>query len=138
LIETCREFFFAKIMNFQLRLSDFVGCYTNKVLWAIAKRLLFYRFKLRMQGIQVDNQLPLAPMPVLFRPQRTGDKADYILKFSVTLQSNAGLDLRVYPYIDFQVSLYSFCFRPEQLFLAFKILLTLLYLFTRDVKILPF
>uniref|UniRef100_A0A1J3IH98 Putative vacuolar protein sorting-associated protein 13A n=1 Tax=Noccaea caerulescens TaxID=107243 RepID=A0A1J3IH98_NOCCA len=60
------------------------------------------RFKLRMQGIQVDNQLPLAPMPVLFRPQRTGDKADYILKFSVTLQSNAGLDLRVYPYIGFQ------------------------------------
>ncbi|CAH2036004.1 unnamed protein product [Thlaspi arvense] len=60
------------------------------------------RFKLRMQGIQVDNQLPLAPMPVLFRPQRAGDKADYILKFSVTLQSNAGLDLRVYPYIGFQ------------------------------------
>ncbi|KAG2314342.1 hypothetical protein Bca52824_017464 [Brassica carinata] len=60
------------------------------------------RFKLRMQGIQVDNQLPLAPMPVLFRPQRTGDKADSILKFSVTLQSNAGLDLRVFPYIGFQ------------------------------------
>ncbi|KAJ0228735.1 Vacuolar protein sorting-associated protein 13 [Hirschfeldia incana] len=60
------------------------------------------RFKLRMQGIQVDNQLPLAPMPVLFRPQRTGDKADSILKFSVTVQSNAGLDLRVYPYIGFQ------------------------------------
>ncbi|XP_048593626.1 intermembrane lipid transfer protein vps13A-like isoform X2 [Brassica napus] len=60
------------------------------------------RFKLRMQGIQVDNQLPLAPMPVLFRPQRTGDKADNILKFSVTLQSNAGLDLRVFPYIGFQ------------------------------------
>ncbi|CAE5959607.1 unnamed protein product [Arabidopsis arenosa] len=60
------------------------------------------RFKLRIQGIQVDNQLPLAPMPVLFRPQKTGDKADYILKFSVTLQSNAGLDLRVYPYIGFQ------------------------------------
>ena len=55
-----------------------------------------------MQGIQVDNQLPLAPMPVLFRPQRTGDKADNILKFSVTLQSNAGLDLRVFPYIGFQ------------------------------------
>ncbi|XP_010524589.1 PREDICTED: uncharacterized protein LOC104802610 [Tarenaya hassleriana] len=59
------------------------------------------RFEVRMQGIQVDNQLPLTPMPVLFRPQRTGDKADYILKFSVTLQSNASLDLRVYPYIGF-------------------------------------
>ena len=49
----------------------------------------------------MDNQLPLAPMPVLFRPQKTGDNADCILKFSVTLQSNAGLDLRVYPYIGF-------------------------------------
>lgn len=73
-----------------------------------------------MQGIQVDNQLPLAPMPVLFRPQKTGDKADYILKFSVTLQSNAGLDLRVYPYIGFQVSLYSLDFQPEILLLLFS------------------
>lgn len=84
-----------------------------------------------MQGLQVDNQLPLAPMPVLFRPQRSGDKADYILKFSVTLQSNAGLDLRVYPYIGFQVSLHSLCFRPENTssicFLKFAHIVIFLY-----------
>ncbi|CAL1397515.1 unnamed protein product [Linum trigynum] len=61
----------------------------------------FSRFKLRMHGIQVDNQLPLTPMPVLFRPQKTGDEADYILKFSMTMQSNGSLDLCVYPYIGF-------------------------------------
>ncbi|KAF5752107.1 hypothetical protein HS088_TW01G00014 [Tripterygium wilfordii] len=58
----------------------------------------FSRFKLRMHGLQVDNQLPLTPMPVLFRPQRV-ENHDYILKFSVTLQSDGSLDLRVYPYI---------------------------------------
>ncbi|KAK2971030.1 hypothetical protein RJ640_025804 [Escallonia rubra] len=61
-----------------------------------------YRFKLRMYGIQIDNQLPLTPMPVLFRPQRLGEETDYILKFSMTWQSNGSLDLCVYPYIGFQ------------------------------------
>ncbi|XP_059643008.1 uncharacterized protein LOC132284858 [Cornus florida] len=60
------------------------------------------RFKLRMRGIQVDNQLPLTPMPVLFRPQRIGEDTDYILKFSMTQQSNGSFDLCVYPYIGFQ------------------------------------
>ncbi|KAK7291737.1 hypothetical protein RIF29_07114 [Crotalaria pallida] len=57
------------------------------------------RFKLRMTGLQVDNQLPLTPMPVLFRPQRAAAETDYILKCSVTMQSNGSLDLCVYPYI---------------------------------------
>lgn len=60
------------------------------------------RFKAKMQGIQLDNQLPLTPMPVLFRPQRVGDETDYILKFSMTQQMNGSLDLCVYPYIGFQ------------------------------------
>ncbi|XP_021714350.1 uncharacterized protein LOC110682332 isoform X2 [Chenopodium quinoa] len=59
------------------------------------------RFKLKMRGLQVDNQLPLAPMPVLFRPQKVKEEIDYILKFSVTSQSNGSLDLCVYPYIGF-------------------------------------
>lgn len=59
------------------------------------------RFKLRMRRIQVDNQLPLTPMPVLFRPQKSGEETEYILKFSMTLQSNGSLDLCVYPYIGF-------------------------------------
>lgn len=52
----------------------------------------------------MDNQLPLTPMPVLFRPQKVGEETDYVLKFSVTLQSNGLLDLCVYPYIGFYVS----------------------------------
>ncbi|KAA8527969.1 hypothetical protein F0562_035162 [Nyssa sinensis] len=60
------------------------------------------RFKLRMHGIQIDNQLPLTPTPVLFRPQRVGEENDYILKFSMTQQSNGSLGLCVYPYIGFQ------------------------------------
>lgn len=56
-----------------------------------------------MRGFQVDNQLPLTPTPVLFRPQRVEDETDYILKFSITQQSNGSLDLCVYPYIGFQV-----------------------------------
>ncbi|XP_071698618.1 uncharacterized protein [Rutidosis leptorrhynchoides] len=60
------------------------------------------RMKLRMRGIQVDNQLPLTPMPVLFRPQRIGIEADYILKFSMTQQSDGSLDFRAYPYIGLQ------------------------------------
>lgn len=57
-----------------------------------------------MCGIQVDNQLPLTPMPVLFRPQKAAEDTDYILKFSLTQQSNGSLGLYVYPYIGFQVS----------------------------------
>lgn len=57
-----------------------------------------------MRGIQVDNQLPLTPTPVLFRPQRVGQENDYVLKFSLTQQSNGSLDLCAYPYIGFQVS----------------------------------
>ncbi|XP_020230234.1 uncharacterized protein LOC109811015 [Cajanus cajan] len=59
------------------------------------------RFKVRMCGLQVDNQLPLTPMPVLFRPQRAVSETDYILKCSITMQSNGSLDLCVYPYIGF-------------------------------------
>ncbi|KAF6156505.1 hypothetical protein GIB67_011306 [Kingdonia uniflora] len=61
------------------------------------------RFKIRMHGIQADNQLPLTPMPVLFRPQRLGEQLDYILKLSVTTQTSRSLDLCNYPYIGFHV-----------------------------------
>ncbi|KAK8661863.1 hypothetical protein V6N13_091452 [Hibiscus sabdariffa] len=62
------------------------------------------RFKLRMSGIQMDNQLPLTPTPVLFRPQKIGEETDYIMKISVTMQTNGSLDLCVYPYIGFNVN----------------------------------
>ncbi|KAK8572117.1 hypothetical protein V6N13_047732 [Hibiscus sabdariffa] len=59
------------------------------------------RFKLRMGGIQMDNQLPLTPAPVLFRPQKIGQETDHILKISVTIQTKGSLDLSFYPYIGF-------------------------------------
>uniref|UniRef100_A0A6N2LUY9 PH domain-containing protein n=1 Tax=Salix viminalis TaxID=40686 RepID=A0A6N2LUY9_SALVM len=63
----------------------------------------FSRLKLRVHGIQVDNQLPLTPMPVLFRPQKVGEDRVYVLKFSMAMQSNGSLDLCLYPHIGFTV-----------------------------------
>ncbi|KAK9136608.1 hypothetical protein Sjap_007202 [Stephania japonica] len=37
------------------------------------------------------------------RPQKVGEQADYIIKFSLTIQSNGSLDLLIYPYIGFYV-----------------------------------
>lgn len=61
----------------------------------------------------MDNQLPLTPTPVLFRPQKIGQETDYILKFSVTLQTNGSMDLCVYPYIGFHVSMLNPKFRKK-------------------------
>ena len=61
-----------------------------------------------MHGVQVDNQLPLTPMPVLFRPQKVGEETDYVLKFSATMQSMGSMDLCAYPYIGFYVSAFLF------------------------------
>ncbi|XP_020693465.1 uncharacterized protein LOC110107531 [Dendrobium catenatum] len=61
------------------------------------------RVKLRMNGVQVDNQLPFTPMPVIFGPQKVGDQLDYVLKFSMTMQTNSSLDFCEYPYLGFQV-----------------------------------
>ncbi|KAL0925485.1 hypothetical protein M5K25_003821 [Dendrobium thyrsiflorum] len=61
------------------------------------------RVKLRMNGFQVDNQLPFTPMPVIFGPQKVGDQPDYVLKFSMTMQTNSSLDFCEYPYLGFQV-----------------------------------
>nr|CAD1836498.1 unnamed protein product [Ananas comosus var. bracteatus] len=60
------------------------------------------RFKLRMSWIQIDNQLPFTPLPVLFSPQSLGNQLDYILKFSMTMQTNNSLDFCVYPYVGLQ------------------------------------
>ncbi|KAK7405830.1 hypothetical protein VNO78_07440 [Psophocarpus tetragonolobus] len=63
------------------------------------------RFKVRMYGLQVDNQLPLTPMPILFRPLKAVSETDYILKCSITMQSNGSVDLCVSPYIGLHVSI---------------------------------
>lgn len=63
-----------------------------------------FRFTLRLHALQVDNQLPLSPMPVLLRPPEVEEETDYMFKLTVTMQSNGSLDLCVYPYIGIQVS----------------------------------
>lgn len=107
-LSTCEFHVIVEIAELGLSIIDHTP---EEILYLSVQNLLFShssglgsgisRFKLRMLGIQVDNQLPLTPMPVLFRPQRVGDDTDYILKFSMTLQSNGSLDLCVYPYIGF-------------------------------------
>jgi vacuolar protein sorting-associated protein 13A/C len=61
---------------------------------------------MRMQWVQVDNQLPFVPMPVLFCPQKIENQSDYVVKFSMTVQTNNSLDFCVYPYVGVQVSYY--------------------------------
>lgn len=56
-----------------------------------------------MAGIQLDNQLPLTPMPVLFRHQKSSDELDHVLKLTVTVQSDGSSEFCVYPYIGVQV-----------------------------------
>ncbi|KAG5237154.1 C2 domain-containing family protein [Salix suchowensis] len=65
--------------------------------------LYLVMLKLRVHGTQEDIQLPLAPMPVLSRPQKDGEDRDFMMEFSMITQSNdssedhfqAGLALRV-------------------------------------------
>ncbi|KAL8484750.1 hypothetical protein ACS0TY_027161 [Phlomoides rotata] len=86
---TPEEILYLSLQNFLLSYSTGLGSGIS-------------RLKIRMGGIQVDNQLPLTPMPVLFRTQRVGEDTDYILKLSVTQQSSGSLDLCIYPYIGLQ------------------------------------
>ncbi|KAG9446693.1 hypothetical protein H6P81_012821 [Aristolochia fimbriata] len=87
---TPEEILYLSLQNFLLSYSTGLGSGIS-------------RFKVRVLGIQLDNQLPLTPMPVLFRPQKIQDQVDYILKLSATMQSNGSVDFCVYPYIGFQV-----------------------------------
>ncbi|XP_068666865.1 uncharacterized protein [Aristolochia californica] len=87
---TPEEILYLSLQNFQLSYSTGLGSGIS-------------RFKVRVLGIQLDNQLPLTPMPVLFRPQKVQDQLDYILKLSVTIQSSGCVDFSVYPYVGFQV-----------------------------------
>ncbi|EPS74076.1 hypothetical protein M569_00677, partial [Genlisea aurea] len=86
---TPEEILYLSLQNFLLSYSTGLGSGIS-------------RLKIRMGGIQVDNQLPLTPMPVLIRPQRVGEDIDFILKLSITQQSSGSFDLCIYPYIGLQ------------------------------------
>lgn len=77
-----------------------------------------------MRNIQVDNQLPLTPAPVLFRPHAIKEDTNSNFKFSLTMESNGSADLCVYPYIGFQV-VYGYGFLPylESVILTYLLLM---------------
>ncbi|CAM6102066.1 unnamed protein product [Calypogeia fissa] len=60
------------------------------------------RFKLRVDGLQVDNQLPLTPMPVLFTAQDAGNKPEFLLKLTATTNDQGMTDYYSYPYVGIQ------------------------------------
>lgn len=60
------------------------------------------RFKVRIDGIQLDNELPLTPMPVLFRNQGSVNPLDFSFKCTITLQDGRSLNRHIYPYIGVQ------------------------------------
>lgn len=61
------------------------------------------RFKLRLDGLQVDNQILLTPMPVLFRPQIATNQLEFLLKLTLTMQDRGSPDNYMYPYLNIQV-----------------------------------
>jgi vacuolar protein sorting-associated protein 13A/C len=56
-----------------------------------------------VDGLQVDNQLPLTPMPVLFTTQDAGNKPEFLLKLTATTNDQGMADYYSYPYIGIQV-----------------------------------
>lgn len=60
------------------------------------------RFKLRLDGLQIDNQILLTPMPVLFRPQIATSQLEFLLKLTVTMQDRGSPDNYMYSYLGIQ------------------------------------
>ncbi|XP_024542530.1 uncharacterized protein LOC9648284 isoform X1 [Selaginella moellendorffii] len=86
---TPEELLYLSVINFFVSYSTGLGSQIS-------------RFKVKVDGLQVDNQLPLTPMPVLFSPQDTAKNCEFLLKFTVTLKENSLSDQQVYPYIGIQ------------------------------------
>ncbi|KAL2613699.1 hypothetical protein R1flu_025391 [Riccia fluitans] len=60
------------------------------------------RYKFRVDGLQIDNQLPLTPMPVLFSPQDSGNRPEFLLKLTATTKDEGLPDRYSFPYIGIQ------------------------------------
>ncbi|KAL8101699.1 hypothetical protein AgCh_033550 [Apium graveolens] len=62
------------------------------------------RFKLILGYLQLDNQLPLTPMPVLLAPEQASDINHPVFKMTITTR-NENLDgIEVYPYVYIRVT----------------------------------
>ncbi|KAI5061209.1 hypothetical protein GOP47_0023714 [Adiantum capillus-veneris] len=87
---TPEEILYLSLQNFTLAYSTGLGSGIS-------------RLKLRIDGLQLDNELPLTPMPVLFRNQGSVDPLNFVFKCTVTLQDGQSSNRYVYPYIGVQV-----------------------------------
>ncbi|XP_042953951.1 uncharacterized protein LOC122290372 isoform X2 [Carya illinoinensis] len=62
------------------------------------------RFKLILGHLQLDNQLPLTPMPVLLAPEQTSDVNHPVFKMTVTKRNENTDGIQVYPYVYIRVT----------------------------------
>ncbi|KAG0559465.1 hypothetical protein KC19_10G107200 [Ceratodon purpureus] len=86
---TPEELLYVSIQNLVLSYATGLGSGTN-------------RLKIRVDSLQIDNQLPLTPYPVLFMLQESQAHPDFLLKCTITTQDNGVLDYFFYPYIGIQ------------------------------------
>lgn len=58
--------------------------------------------------MQVDNDLPLTPAPVLLAPELHEDE-DYVIKAIACMKTETNQAVQVYPYLGFQVRCFVRC-----------------------------
>ncbi|KAH7429913.1 hypothetical protein KP509_09G071300 [Ceratopteris richardii] len=86
---TPEEILYTSMQNFYLSYSTGLGSGIS-------------RLKLRIESLQVDNNLPLTPMPVLLRSQFPVDPSSFMFKCTITSQTVHSSKC-LYPYIGVQV-----------------------------------
>ncbi|XP_024384462.1 uncharacterized protein [Physcomitrium patens] len=86
---TPEELLYVSIQNLVVSYATGLGSGTN-------------RLKFKLDSLQVDNQLPLTPSPVLFMVQESQTHRDFLLKGTITMQDNGVMDSISYPYIGIQ------------------------------------
>ncbi|KAK8578934.1 hypothetical protein V6N12_069276 [Hibiscus sabdariffa] len=62
------------------------------------------RFKLILGHLQIDNQLPLTLMPVLFAPEHISDIHQPVFKMSITMKNASTDGVQVYPFVYIRVT----------------------------------
>lgn len=62
------------------------------------------RFKLILGNLQIDNQLPLTLMPVLFAPEQTTDTHHPVFKITFTIRNESTDGIQVYPHLYIRVT----------------------------------
>lgn len=61
------------------------------------------RLKVMVRYIQLDNQLPLAAMPVLLAPETGDENEESVVKATINVYNDNSNVIAVYPYIGIRV-----------------------------------